>query len=151
MNDHRKFLKKIDLDTHIGKYFPKKLIIDTVGNTLNLEYLIHNSKGSFIFLMSTSCDACDIKVVKEFRSKYSKFNFLMFLQSDIEEKKRYEKYLKLNVVSSTISRIAKQIDYNGLIPMVFVLNSKGQIIAGSVFNDIDDLEKISWPLLYVYS
>lgn len=151
MNDHRKFLKKIDLDTHIGKYFPIELILDGTGNTLNLEYFIHNSKGSFIFLMSTSCDACDIEVVKRFHSKYSKFNFLMFLQSDIEEKERYEKYLKIKIVSSTISRIAKQIDYNGLIPMVFVLNSKGQIVAGSVFNDIDDLEKISWPLLYVYS
>lgn len=150
MNDHRKFLKTFD-SNNIGDFFPKELILDIEGNKIDTDEISNSSCGYFVFLAGTSCDACDFSVIEEFINKYKKFNYLMLLQGSKDSVLQQGINIDIDIHSCSMRLISNQLNGNGLIPSVLVINPKGQIIAGGIFNSLDILEAIAWPLLYIYN
>lgn len=151
MNNHRKFLKSYHTDGSIGNYFPSSIILNSDNQVLILDkFFEENSNGTFIFLMSDTCNACDIQPIVDFHNKNKRFGYMVLFQGP-SEKANYYRGLMENVEIHTcdMKEVSISINHNGLVPMVFVLNSKQQIIANGIFNDREFLESIAWPLLYV--
>lgn len=150
MNDHRKFLKTFSTN-NIGNFFPNELILDIEGNTIDTSEISYSPFGHFVFLAGTNCDACNFSVIEEFINKYKKFNYLMLLQGSIESILEQGVKINIDIYSCSMKLISNQLNSNGLIPSVLVINPKGQIIASGIFNSLDILEAIAWPLLYVHN
>ncbi len=145
MNDHRKFLKTFSAN-NIGGFFPSELILDIEGNTIDTSEISNSACGYFVFLAGTNCDACNFSVIEEFINKYKKFNYLMLLQGSKEKVS-----INMDIYSCSMKLISNQLNDNGYIPSVLVINPKGQIIANGIFNSLDILEAIALLLLYVYN
>ncbi|SEN75655.1 hypothetical protein SAMN04487786_0195 [Paenisporosarcina quisquiliarum] len=151
MNSHRKFLKNFNTSETIGNYFPSSIVLNSDNQVLILDdFFEKNSKGTFIFLMSDTCDACDIQPIIDFHNKNREFGYMIFFQGSPEKTNSYRELIKnADIYTCDMREVSTSINHNGLVPMVFVLNSKQQIIANGIFNDRESLEIISWPLLYV--
>ncbi|ODV57225.1 hypothetical protein [Lysinibacillus fusiformis] len=145
MNDHRRFLKSFSTN-NVGDFFPNQLTLDIEGNTIDTSEISDSPCGYFVFLAGTNCDACNFSVIEEFINKYQKFNYLMLLQGSIEKVN-----INMDIYSCSMRLISNQLNGNGLIPSVLVINPKGQIVANGIFNSLDILEAIAWPLLHVYN
>ncbi|WP_201716133.1 hypothetical protein [Rossellomorea arthrocnemi] len=149
MENHRKFLKTLEEYT-FGNYFPDSLELKIDGEILITEGISHTEYGSLIFLGGTNCEACDFDIINEFYQKYSRFNFLMLLYTPSQQHMTHTTKLEIPTKICSIKNVSKQLNYNGIIPWVFVINSMGQIIAGGLFNDMETLEAIAWPLIRVH-
>lgn len=145
MNDHRKFLKSFSTN-NVGDFFPNRLTLDIEGNTIDTSEISDSLCGYFVFLAGTNCDACNFSVIEEFVNKHQKFKYLMLLQGSREKVN-----INMDIYSCSMRLISNQLNANGLIPSVLVINPKGQIVANGIFNSLDILEAIAWPLLHVYN
>lgn len=147
--DHRRFLKRKDPKVLLGTYFPDTLKVKE-DKIIDLNYIKNVEKGSIVFIMNPTCEACNFEPMVDFQNKYDRFAYLVLLDADVEIKKGLEETtsIQLNIELCDMELVDKELGHN-VIPWVFVINNVGQIVGCGIFNDLRTLELIAKPLIKV--
>lgn len=148
MAGHRRFWKNPGLDYKPGNPFPKTLRLHA-GDTeeTDLACIRSSPVGSFAFFMNASCDACSLEPIIEFSKSYPEFDYFLFQESDLDdltEARRQLPHFK-GVFSCEIITVNETLDYGAVVPWVFTVNNRGQIISGYPVRDAFMLEMIAEP------
>ncbi|PUA34932.1 hypothetical protein C8Z91_34255 [Paenibacillus elgii] len=144
---HRKFLRT-ELPFKPGSYIQDVLQSKSFGDT-ELGWIKLTKKGSVIFIMQQNCSACNYQPLIDFASKYTEFDYCLFLESDEDFYKDIIGKIKFPVLRCNVRETAKQLHFYG-VPWVFSLNNMGQFISGDIFHNIEDLMRINHALIQVY-
>jgi hypothetical protein len=147
-NNHRKFLKGNGFSYRGGREFPVELkMLPDDTEAKNFNCLREVEYGSILFIISTACDACKIDPIKKFSQAYEDFDYYLFYDTDettINEAKNDLPHFK-GVHLCELRTLNTGLDYGAIVPWVFTINNKGQIISGSPFSDEVMLESILEP------
>ncbi|MCL9661775.1 hypothetical protein L2089_13825 [Paenibacillus hunanensis] len=138
--NHRKFLKSREKNqVQLGEYFPKELFVEELES--------YKDQANIIFIMGSTCSACDFDPIKQFTTKHSELKYIMFYEGVKDKIESYN--FQFPIISVDLYEFNKIFAYN-FVPFVLGLNDLNQIIGLGTFYSEKDIENIVYPLLRVY-
>lgn len=119
-----------------------------IDNSLFLYDFLDNHL--FIFLLTTTCDACEttLEVMSEFKDCYKNFNFILLVNTSEENIKTLKRVFgESKVYYASLSSMQREYNINGF-PWGYGINRKREIITSNACSTKNSILAIMEPFSY---